>query len=67
MSRYLNVTEAYPTNSNCPVLGITAISNMNSCIASIMLQKGYMSRAVSNLWYPEYYTKDSTSCGLEEM
>ena len=55
---YVNVTETYPTNPNGSALGITAISNVDRRIATMMLHPERVFRAVSNSWYPEDWSED---------
>ena len=56
---HLNVTETYPANPNGSALGITAISNVDGRIATMMPHPERVFRAVSNSWHPEDWSEDS--------
>ena len=64
---HLNVTETYPANSNCSVLGITAIFNVDGRIAAMMLHPERVFCAESNSWYPEDWSEDGAGCEFLEM
>lgn len=51
--------ETYPANLNGAALGITAISNVESCIAAMIPYPERVFHAVSNLWYPRDWSEDS--------